>query len=496
MAFAKFKLGTSTEYTQSSASYSEYIYACEDTRDVYIFGVKQPGFTDEQFDDLKNINQTILEVITSQKNIANGIAGLDQNGLIPSSILPSYVDDVLEFANEEAFPKTGEGGKIYVALDTNLTYRWSGSKYIEISKSIALGETAGTAYEGNKGKALADAAASNPNTLVTGFGAVTPNDTQITIVFTDADKNTGNNKYTAGDGGTIVIPVAQAGKAGLIPGKMMEALQKIGTITHMNHTTDDNAFTRDSDGVYLNYKCQAISNPDSVYVGKNPIPVATTTLPGIMSAADKATLDKLGGTGEGSLTKIKEELEALDTAAVKKVKCNTGVEITPINGLVTLPAASAAADGVMLAADKAKVNKLITNGDGTQFLANDGAYKKVLLQLSDDYAASTEVNEALNPEAGDSFETAIGKLHKAILDNEEVTTGALVNFQTVLGTINPNQTLPDLSGTNYLQSASTFVACLQALDTALKTVANQAAKITDLTSRVAALEDALTLKTT
>ncbi len=496
MAFAKFKIGTSTEYTENSASYSEYIYACEDTRDVYIFGVKQPGFTDEQFEDLKNINQTILEVIASQKNIANGIAGLDEHGLIPSSILPSYVDDVLEFANKEAFPGTGEGGKIYVAMDTDLTYRWSGSQYTEISKSIALGETNGTAYEGSKGKALADAAASNPNTLVTGFGAVTSNTNQITIAFTDADKNTGNNKYAAGDGGTIVIPVAQANKAGLIPGAMMAAILKIGTVTHMNHSTDDNAFTRDSDGVYLNYKCQALTKPDSVYKGKNPIPVVTPTLPGIMSAADKAALDKLGGTGEGSLDQLQKDLDTLDKAAVKKVKCNTGVEVTPVNGLVTLPAASAAADGVMLAADKAKVDKLVTNGGGTKYLADNGTYKEVPMNLGDDYKASTEVNEALEPKAGDSFETAIGKLHKAILDNEEVTTGALVNFQTVLGTINPNQTLPDLSGTNYLQSASTFIACLRALDTALKTVADQAAKITDLTSRVAALEQALTLKTT
>jgi len=68
-------------------------------------------------------------------NTANGLARLDGSGLIPSSLLPSYVDDVLEFANLAAFPATGEANKIYVALDTGKTYRWSGSAYIEISAS-------------------------------------------------------------------------------------------------------------------------------------------------------------------------------------------------------------------------------------------------------------------------------------------------------------------------------------------------------------------------
>jgi hypothetical protein len=68
-------------------------------------------------------------------NTANGLARLDSSGLVPASLLPSYVDDVLEFADLVAFPATGETGKIYVALDSNKTYRWSGSAYIEISAS-------------------------------------------------------------------------------------------------------------------------------------------------------------------------------------------------------------------------------------------------------------------------------------------------------------------------------------------------------------------------
>lgn len=74
------------------------------------------------------------------------------DGKIPSAQLPSFVDDVLEYAAVSGFPTTGEAGKIYVATDTNKTYRWSGSAYVEISESIALGETASTAYRGDRGK--------------------------------------------------------------------------------------------------------------------------------------------------------------------------------------------------------------------------------------------------------------------------------------------------------------------------------------------------------
>lgn len=73
----------------------------------------------------------------SEKGQANGYASLDGSGLVPSGQLPSYVDDVLEFADLASFPSTGETGKIYVAVDTGKTYRWSGSTYVEISSGPA-----------------------------------------------------------------------------------------------------------------------------------------------------------------------------------------------------------------------------------------------------------------------------------------------------------------------------------------------------------------------
>ena len=72
---------------------------------------------------------------TSAKGAANGYASLDASGLVPSTQLPSYVDDVIEAANLAALPATGETSKIYVALDTGKIYRWSGSAYVEISPS-------------------------------------------------------------------------------------------------------------------------------------------------------------------------------------------------------------------------------------------------------------------------------------------------------------------------------------------------------------------------
>ena len=94
------------------------------------------------------------------------MASLDNGGRVPSSQLPSYVDDVIEINTFNNLPSTGESGKIYITQDTNLTYRWSGSAYTEISKSLALGETSSTAYPGDKGKSTTDIVNSLSDTLV------------------------------------------------------------------------------------------------------------------------------------------------------------------------------------------------------------------------------------------------------------------------------------------------------------------------------------------
>ena len=80
----------------------------------------------------------------SQKGAANGLAELDGSGKVPSAQLPSYVDDVLEYANSGSFPGTGETGKIYIALDTNDVYRWTGSAYVKVSDAVSTADEANT----------------------------------------------------------------------------------------------------------------------------------------------------------------------------------------------------------------------------------------------------------------------------------------------------------------------------------------------------------------
>lgn len=100
-------------------------------------------------------------IAAADKGAANGIASLGSDGRVPSSQLPSYVDDVLEYANKSSFPATGETGKIYISQNDNKTYRWSGSAYVEISPSLALGTTSSTAFAGDKGNAAYTHAVTN-----------------------------------------------------------------------------------------------------------------------------------------------------------------------------------------------------------------------------------------------------------------------------------------------------------------------------------------------
>ena len=117
------------------------------------------GFVDRSnFDnEIENVRAEIaLKLDASLKGTANGVAELDANGKVLTSQLPSFVDDVIEAENFAVLPNEGETGKIYVTLDNNKTYRWSGSAYVEISASLALGETDSTAYRGDRGKVAYD----------------------------------------------------------------------------------------------------------------------------------------------------------------------------------------------------------------------------------------------------------------------------------------------------------------------------------------------------
>lgn len=107
----------------------------------------------EEFEGYKPLIDAKIPI--AEKGAANGVAELDTSGKVPASQLPSYVDDVIE-GTYATFPEVGETGKIYLDTETNLAWRWSGTRYAQIAASLALGETSSTAYAGNKGKKNAD----------------------------------------------------------------------------------------------------------------------------------------------------------------------------------------------------------------------------------------------------------------------------------------------------------------------------------------------------
>lgn len=106
--------------------------------------------------DLSNyaLISSIPTNISQLNNDNNYVQTVD--GIIPSTVLPSYVDDVIEVSTFVSLPNPGNTGKIYITLDTNLTYRWSGTAYVEVSKSLAIGELSSTAYRGDRGKIAYD----------------------------------------------------------------------------------------------------------------------------------------------------------------------------------------------------------------------------------------------------------------------------------------------------------------------------------------------------
>ncbi len=142
-----------------------------------------------------------LKIDSTEKGAASGVAPLNASSKIDSTYLPSYVDDVLEFVNLAAFPPTGEAGIIYLALDTNKIYRWSGSVYVEVSQGIT------------------------DHTLLSNIGTNTHADIDSALnliinVNWTGDYNNGTT-YTVGDGvmynGASFRMIASIGAAGYAP---------------------------------------------------------------------------------------------------------------------------------------------------------------------------------------------------------------------------------------------------------------------------------------
>lgn len=157
------------------------------------------------------ISAQIKAQVTDKMGKAGGLATLGDDGKVPTSQLPSYVDDVLEYADYDSLPTTGEAGKIYVTLDDGKTYRWGGTAYAEISASLAIGETAGTAYDGAAGKALADKVAALENGAVNRYtGVLAAGNTSVTVTHDFNSTDVLVQTYDKSTGETVLTEVARA----------------------------------------------------------------------------------------------------------------------------------------------------------------------------------------------------------------------------------------------------------------------------------------------
>lgn len=263
----------------------------------------------KEIEDRKAGDTTItnsLNAFISTKGQPGGLAELDSTGKVPAAQLPSYVDDVLEFSTKAQFPQTGETGKIYVAKDTNLTYRWTGTQYLEISQSLALGETPSTAYPGDKGKANRDALNSMPTKLTSYLTPTTSTGELVKI----------NYKYAAKDGlnygplqdDNIDIPSATTTNAGAMSaidkGRLDDLYNEFGSIQNPgdkldslpnNLVTGIDATSRNATSVTINYKQSDLSAASNSYANpitkSQTIPAATQSAAGVMTASDKQNLD-------------------------------------------------------------------------------------------------------------------------------------------------------------------------------------------------------------
>lgn len=263
----------------------------------------------KEIEDRKAGDTTItnsLNAFISTKGQPGGLAELDSTGKVPAAQLPSYVDDVLEFSTKAQFPQIGETGKIYVSKDTNLTYRWTGTQYLEISQSLALGETPSTAYPGDKGKANRDALNSMPTKITSCLTPTTSTGELVKI----------NYKYAAKDGlnygplqdDNIDIPSATTTNAGAMSaidkGRLDSLYNEFGSIQNPgdkldslpnNLVTGVDATSRNATSVTINYKQSDLSAASNSYANpitkSQTIPAATQSAAGVMTATDKQNLD-------------------------------------------------------------------------------------------------------------------------------------------------------------------------------------------------------------
>lgn len=296
------------------------------------------------------------DAFVATKGKADGFAPLDGNGLVPANHLPSYVDDVLEvyatydvsptggLTNVQLYtdaghqtPVVGESGKIYINVadgEPPYQFRWSGTKFVDSNtSSLIIGEIAGTAFEGSRGKHLEDVVSSMPKNLISKVSIVNRNKRNI-IILCNYSATDGQGHYIDKPDG-MVIP--------LTPATTQEAgLMDADSVIMLNQTLPD-----------------AIEAEQEARIAKdNEIKASLETVPEILLAKSSnkpGSLLNLGFT----TTDI-----SINYWYAKKQQ-NGHYQVNDSQSSILLPAATKTAAGVMTASDKTKLDNTV------QGLANE-----------------------------------------------------------------------------------------------------------------------------
>lgn len=396
------------------------------------------------------LNSKVQQFINS-KGAPNGLASLNESGIIPSAQLPSYVDDVIEVNTFSNLPGTGESGKIYIVQDTNLTYRWSGTGYVEISKSLALGETSSTAYPGDKGKATTDKLNRIPDKLITDTVNVNQSTTEAVLNFTtyrQEAQQIGRN--------TLTITSATTSQAGLMSSsdktKLDGLKDQAGIIsdinavqtnlkTHINNKSNPHEVTKDQVG---------LGNVDNTSDANKPISNATqTALNGKFSATDgNALKQRVDNIPELVATDITVDSDN-DSVNISLDKTSI-VDGTLSGTTININSATASKAGILVPTDKSKIDKIITNGNGTKYLSDNGTYKEV-----SGGSSSSDINIIELQDIRDIISIVYHEKDRASSDISSVFGGS-ANFRSIVNDILKTHTryffhVKDTPDTNCIQ---------------------------------------------
>lgn len=400
--------------------------------------------------DTSELNSKVQQFINS-KGAPNGLASLNESGIIPSAQLPSYVDDVIEVDTFSNLPGTGESGKIYIVQDTNLTYRWSGTDYVEISKSLALGETSSTAYSGDKGKATTDKLNRIPDKLITDTVNVDQSTTEAVLKFTtyrQEAQQVGRN--------TLTITSATISQAGLMSSSdktKLDGLKDQAGITsdidavqtnletHINNKSNPHEVTKDQVG---------LGNVDNTSDANKPISNATqTALNGKFSATDgNALKQRVDNIPELVATDITVDSDN-DSVNISLDKTSI-VDGTLSGTTININSATASKAGILVPTDKSKIDKIITNGNGTKYLSDNGTYKEV-----SGGSSSSDINIIELQDSRDIISIVYHEKDRASSDISSVFGGS-ANFRSIVNDILKTHTryffhVKDTPDTNCIQ---------------------------------------------